>query len=249
MAAIVKTVQGLALASNKTVQGLAAASLKTINGQDATSGAPSPDLLWWRMTDVGGSTITADVGPNGTTNGVLAAGVLTLNGLSQSANSASAVTYGTNVVTAMGWFNATAYSLDATKQILLEDSSFVGGDVNRWALYNDSGLIYIYISDNAGNPAIFSIVCPSNGASHHIAAVMNNASSGVPAVYVDGVAVSVSTVLNVWASAGNFAANTLYVGARGAASAWFGGVIDDVRIYAGAVSAGNIAAIYAAGRQ
>ncbi len=38
MAAIVKTVKGLVLASNKTFNGLAAASLKTINGQDATSG-------------------------------------------------------------------------------------------------------------------------------------------------------------------------------------------------------------------
>ena len=45
MAAIVKTIDGLALSSVKTFNGLAAASLKSVNGQDATSGGATPDLV------------------------------------------------------------------------------------------------------------------------------------------------------------------------------------------------------------
>lgn len=46
MAAIVKTVDGIALASVKTFNGLAAASLKSINGQDATSGGGGDSLIY-----------------------------------------------------------------------------------------------------------------------------------------------------------------------------------------------------------
>lgn len=54
MAAIVKLVTGLALASLKTFNGLAAASLKSINGQDSTTGAPTGMLFEWHCetTDV-----------------------------------------------------------------------------------------------------------------------------------------------------------------------------------------------------
>lgn len=59
MSAIIKTVNGLALASMKSFNGLAAASLKTINGQDATSGASY--LVQQDFTNGSGGTIGAPV--------------------------------------------------------------------------------------------------------------------------------------------------------------------------------------------
>jgi hypothetical protein len=63
MAAIVKTVGGLALASVKTFNGLAAASLKTINGQDATAAGGGGSSTFYD-----GITAGTDVWPIGETS-------------------------------------------------------------------------------------------------------------------------------------------------------------------------------------
>lgn len=105
MAAIVKTFNGLALASLKTFGGLAAASLKTINGADATTTSNIVIQNGWLGTTSGAA---AAITVTGTTGRVMVVG-MTSNGVSHTTH---AVT--DNVDGATGWTKVTGVDSGTT---------------------------------------------------------------------------------------------------------------------------------------
>lgn len=92
-----------------------------------------------------------------------------------------------------------------------------------------------------------TVAAPSNNAWHHFAVVFDaSTATGTTTVYLDGVAQSPTTVTNTKDGTSNFAAQPLYMLSRnGTATTFWGGYMDDVRIYAYALSAGQVAAVYA----
>jgi hypothetical protein len=248
MAQDVKTVSSVAIANVKTVDSVAIASVKTILGVDNTGGGPpSPDILWWKLNDGAGTDISADVGPDGTTNGTLDGTSLDLNGTSQQAQSNSAVTYGDDVITVMLWLAADTWNAGGNFQAFIESSANFASNSGTFALVEQFGVVDAVMA-HSGGTRTGTFVAPST-AQHHIAMVFDNsAGDGTIKVYIDGSSVTVVPTGAVGGN-GNFSAQTLNVGARNAASAWAGGVYEDIRAYAGEVSAADILSIFTAGPQ
>lgn len=97
MAATVKTVNGLALASVKTYDGLAIASVKTINGMDAQSGGggytpPASTIAWYKADAITG---LSDGDPVGTWNDSSGSG----NSISQTGSARP--TYKTSIINSL----------------------------------------------------------------------------------------------------------------------------------------------------
>lgn len=216
----------------------------------------TPDILWWKGNTGSGTTDTATVGPNCTLSsasiwdtGFTPGGStsdLTFNGTTYYANSASTVSYSaSNKITVE--FRLYRTSFPAAIAVYLESSAAWNGDINRWAVIQGDGIIWntgicFMVSDNTGLQKIYSITSPSTSTWHHIAAVMDNSSSAAPLVYVDGSLVGTTLQNNAWATAGNFTTQTLYYGSRAGTTYWAAASAKDVRIFAGARSAANIAA-------
>jgi predicted secreted protein len=241
------------VASSQVSMKLGAGISKQVTTTDAALIAytePTADILWWQMDEGSGSTFTATVGPNGSTSG--GNGYVTgANGAATSAFnfggdttsfSDSSVTYGNNVITVTFWAYSTAWST-GTPTILSSKSDTT--TANTWRIENDEGILY-YIMQGTTVPNIkrVSLAAPSNNAWHHFAVVLDaSTSSGSITLYVDGALASPSSVDDSKDGASSFAANVLRVGNLNGASFW-GGYMDDVRIYASALNAGQILKIY-----
>lgn len=212
---------------------------------------PTPDVLWWKMNEGSGMTFTADVGVNGTTSGgsgyvTGADGAAThaFNfGGDTTANSVSSVTYGVNVITVTFWAYSTAW---ATGTPMLLNSSGGTSTANTWLIDNDEGTIRLIFRGTTTSLLRYeSFAAPSNSAWHHFAIVFDGSTAtGEITCYVDGASQATSVVQSDRDGTSNFGAETLYVGNASGASFW-GGYMDDVRIYTTALSAGQVAAIYA----
>lgn len=212
---------------------------------------PTADILWWKMNEGSGSTFTADVGVNGTTSGgsgyVTGADAVATHafnfGGDTTANSVSSVTYGANVITVTFWAYSTAWG---TGTPTLLNSSGGTSTANTWLIDNDEGTIRcIFRGTTTSLLRYESFAAPSNSAWHHFAVVFDGSTAtGEITCYVDGAAQSTSVVQSDRDGTSNFGAQTLYIGNASGASFW-GGYIDDVRIYAYALSAGQAAAVYA----
>jgi len=223
-------------------------------GINAGTAVPTADVLWWKMNDGSGTTITADVGPNGTTDGTWTTGpggtgtALSFNGSSQDASSNTTIAYGATAITVTFWLN-----LDTTSgtQVILESSSNYNSNNNCFILFCDAGTFEAGIQASAGYRAE-TVTAPSTGTWVHIAAVYDNNASGGNGdikLYFNGVEQTLTVALNTKSTTGNFASQTLYVMARGASSLFTSGDMDDLRVYAGELSAAQILAIYNAGAQ
>lgn len=218
---------------------------------------PTADILWWKMNEGSGSAFTADVGQNGYVAGgswttgadAVANHAYNSDGDSTCYTGTSGlpvnVAYGNNVITVCFWAYNTAWGTGNT--VLLNSSSGTS-TANTWWIYNDEGsLTFMMQGTTVGSYKQSTVAAPSNSAWHHLAVVFNaSTSSGTTTVYIDGVAQSLSTVTDTKDGTSNFADQPLYALSRdGGAGTYWTGLMDDVRIYAYALSAGQVGAVYA----
>src|SRR5262249_52882011 len=110
-------------------------------------------------------------------------------------------------------------------------------------LYNDEvNHTYHYKRSWSYGPGDWTIPQPSANAWHHIAVVYNASSAAnKPQMYVDGVA---QTVTQVSAPSGAPLTNTdsYVLGNRGAGDQGWSGMLDDFRVYSGALTAAQVQA-------
>lgn len=222
---------------------------------EAGSSEPSPDILWWKCNDGSGTSVAADVGPDGTTDADWSTGTqsgsgscLNFNGTSDEAQSNSTITYGTNIITVCFWVYVDTVS---GTRIFLESGPNPATNVNTWDIFQSAAQLNVYSSGTTGarQEAWNSFLTASSWI--HIAAVIDQSAgsgAGDIKVYKNGSEIaSSSTPTNTKTGTSNFANSTLNIGARNAASLWMDGRIDDVRIFSGELTAGQISSIYAAG--
>lgn len=218
---------------------------------------PTADILWLKWNDGSGTVSTADVGPNayatggGWTTGADTVAKHAFNGggdttsYTGTTDSPANVTYEVNVITVCFWAYNSAWG---TGNTTLFNSSTDSSKANTWWIYNDEGTVtFIMQGTTVGSYQQSTVAAPSNNAWHHFAVVFDaSTATGTTTVYLDGVAQSPTTVTNTKDGTSNFAAQPLYMLSRnGTATTFWGGYMDDVRIYAYALSAGQVAAVYA----
>lgn len=203
-------------------------------GKSASGPAsPVPDILWWKMSDGSGTTVTASVGPNGVTTAAWVTGssgsgfALDFNGSSQDASTVATVTYGVNVITITAWL-----FLDATSGVVFDSS--VGALDNGFDTYINGAQFHSLMYDNVS--ALYRdeyFTTPSTGSWFNIAIVFDsaaNANSGRVRVYINGVSQTMTVAANNKTTANNFPVKTFYAGSFGG-SFFYDGRIDDLRIY------------------
>lgn len=218
---------------------------------NSTTPAPTADLLWWKLNEGTGTSFTGTVGPNGSA-GIGANGYVTgANGFAtnaydfgpeNTASSDSSVTYGANVITVCYWVYHTTWG--GVRTIISSKSDKT--TANTWRIDNDEGSVnYVMQGTTVPNITRSTLAAPSNSAWHHYAVVFNaSTATGAITIYVDGALASPAIVDTAKDGTSNFAANALRVGNLNGTEFWTG-YMDDIRIYATALSAGQVAAIYA----
>lgn len=207
--------------------------------QQASSGAASstPDILWWKFQDGSGTTVTAAVGTNGTTDAAWVTGksgsgfALDANGTSQEAQSSSVVTFNTNIVTVALW----AF-LDATNSFRMLFESGTGAQTDSFTCYTGNNVINAFVYGTTGvRTEVVSV--PTTNYWYHLLLVFDNSTgNGDLKIYIDGVE-KTTTPSTSKTGTSNFTARTLNLFARNAASSRMDGKLDDVRIYSGDRSA------------
>jgi Concanavalin A-like lectin/glucanases superfamily len=199
------------------------------------------------MNNGSGSTITADAGPNGTTDANWSDGGLQFDGASQEATSVSAVTYGASKITVSFWAQSTNW-LSGTNQVFANSNWAASGG---FYIQNQNGFFEPWVVQGGGQRAEYIDTSTwTNNTWYHIVCVLDNSTStGDIKIYVNGVEQTTTTNVSSKSGTGNFAANTLLVGAEAAGNSVLSGKIDDFRIYNSELTAGDITAIYVAGRQ
>lgn len=212
---------------------------------------PTADIVHYKFNEGSGTTFTADVGPDATTSGgsgyVAGADTIALHafnfGGDTTATSDSAITYGVNVITVTFWAYNTAWGTGATP---LLNSSSGSSTANTWMIDNDEGTVRcIFRGTTVSLLRYESFPAPSNNAWHHFAVVFDGSTAtGEITVYVDGASQSTTVNQSDRDGTSNFDAQTLYIG-NAAGPVFWGGYMDDIRIYGNALSAGQIAAVYA----
>ena len=223
----------------------------TITTSTISTPAPTADLLWWKLNEGTGTSFTGTVGPNGSAGAGANGYVTGANGLATNAfdfgpeNTAlsdSSVTYGANVITVCYWVYHTTWG--GVRTIISSKSDKT--TANTWRIDNDEGSVnYVMQGTTVPNITRSTLAAPSNSAWHHYAVVFDaSTATGAITIYVDGALASPAIVDTAKDGTSNFAANALRVGNLNGTEFWTG-YMDDIRIYATALSAGQVAAIYA----
>jgi hypothetical protein len=197
--------------------------------------------LWWKFDEGTGTSTTADSSGNGRTGTLVASPswvtgqigpyALDFNGSSQSVDYNSNLVH-TGIATVACWFKKDA-----------------NNTYRRFLQFNtNGGSCWMFVANGAsngtqqldilfGNGVGFS-AASSDGVWHHAALVLNNATGTLIAAYHDGVLMT--TADSGFAGEG-------YVGIRVGrrSSTFYKGDVDDVRVYSRALSALDIATLYA----
>lgn len=217
----------------------------------AAGGSTTPDILWWPLNDGAGTAINASVGPDGTTDATLNSDYISFNGTDDDAQSDSAITYGTPVITIMAWVYAADWTAGSENVIWENGPNYGSGPVRFILNFNSSQVNAMLYQSGGGRQENFSTAMfLANNTWYHFAVVYDNdanAGAGEIKVYVDGTAV-MTTLINGKSGTGNIATETLNLGARNAAGSWYAGRLDDLRIYSGEKDEAFIDAIVAGGR-
>ena len=197
--------------------------------------APTPDILWWKLNEGSGASITGDGsngGDDGTTNGTWVSGIngstyaVDLSGSSQKAYSNSSISPGTNVVTITFWVNFDAYTTPRGIASLGVDTS-----ANSFNIHWNSNIVCEIYGTTGLRKENF--IAPSVSTVVFVACVLDaSASSGVGNVklYYDAVEQTMnSLVTNTKTGSSNYQTGVFTLGD------YFGlflnGQLDDVRIY------------------
>lgn len=223
----IATRTGTAIADIATVNVTALADIETIDGIEVGGGGG--EILNWPMTNVGGGTITATAGPNGSTNGTLAAGLLVLNGINQQAHSVAAVSYaGADQITVSITFTLVS---NAGTQVIVESSANWFANNFAWVFLVDATQ-YQFGIKQGGNFTFYTIAAPTAGVSR-VAKIYYDASvaGGLVRFFLSGVEQVLTPVSN-GISPGSFIDYPLNLGARdgGGSPSLFAGLTTDFLI-------------------
>lgn len=211
-------------------------------------GSFTPDILWWKMNDGSGTTVTATVGPNGTTDadwitGKSGAG-FALDFIPANSDNATSAgpTYGTNIITVAMWS-----WLDVTNStmIIAESGTDPSTTNHTWIIYCTVGTIRVFIHGTGAATLSREESTPAanTGAwNHYLFVIDNSTTAGDVKIYLNGTLRSETITDNDKAGAGSFSSQPLNVAARNNASLFMDGRMDDLRIYSGDQSA-NVSAI------
>ena len=220
----------------------------------APAGPAAPTILWWKMLDGSGTSITATAGPTGTTNASWTTSTQSASGFALEFNgtddtASASMTYGADVITITFW---TYYSSGDHARFL---ESSINPDENdhsfRINRNGDDGNFYASLYGTGGSELPSTSRCSLSDTWHFISIVLDNSTgSGAVKIYVDGSEQSTSVAVNTKSGTGDISAQPLYVGVGSNSTFGFlGGRMDDIRIYDGELSSGDIATLYAAGSQ
>lgn len=215
--------------------------------------APTPEILWWKFSEGSGTSVAGD-GTNGgddattsnswssSTPGATSPFCVTGTGTTNTASN-STIVYGVDVITVSLWI----YFNDITSVSRpLDATGGVGANAQSLVLYNASGVFWLGFQGTAGNYTQNTISTPATGAWHHYAAVLDHSfTNGSVAVYVDGSLASSSSASSSAGAASNFSTQILKAFGNFVSIDMLNGRIDDVRIYDHALSAPEIASVYA----
>ena len=228
-----------------TAADIAAAGSASVTVQNP-SGSATPELLWWNFTDGSGTAITATVGPNGTTDASWVTGqsgsgsALSFDGSTDDARTNSAITFSTNKITVTGWVWLTSSS---GTRIIWELTTNYNTTPNTFICYVDAGTVVAAINYNF-RYRVEGIPAPSTGAWFHLAVVYDNSTTtGDVKIYLDGTEQGTTILTNDKSGSGNFANNTVYLGARAGSSLFLSGKIDDFRIYNRQLNSSEVSAV------
>ena len=230
-----------------------------------SSAAPTPDILWWKFTDGSGTTVTADVGPNGTLSGGYSwvtgksgsGYAAAFDGVDAALISASNVTYGTDVVTVTCWVKCPQTQVAVSWiNIVRSTAQIKSNDHPGWTMsarggysYNLEGIIKStsWGAENLRAENDSSGLFPDDVWTH-VAMVFDspaNSNAGEIKIYVDGSLVSTTIGRNTKTVSANYTADTIRVMFCPHLSYYTAGSIDDLRIYGYELDATQIAAVYA----
>lgn len=215
---------------------------------------PSPDLLWWKCNDGTGTTVTADVGPNGTlttagwtTSTQSGSGSAISLTAGQTLTSNSSISFGVPTITASFWIWMAAWSTNSTVQDLMTLGS-TGNTANTFRIYADNNhLSFRFQGTSSGSPYVLSVAKPSNSSWHFIQIVMDNtvAASTTPGggkIYIDGALQTAITETSSKTGTPNFASQVIKIGGTNT-TAYF----DDIRLNGHELTATEGSTLYAAG--
>lgn len=226
-----------------------AATQQLLASYSIASGPAAPEVLWWKCNNGSGTTVTADVGPNGTFNGTWATGAsgsgfsLEFNGTSQDAFSASSVNIGANVATITAWLNMDDYT------------SLVRGAFQQGVI-NDPNTISVWVNSVIRVTALGTtgertetFTPPSTGSWVFMCFLFDSSTaSGNVMLYYNAVEqTEIAILINTKTGTSNFSAGTFTV--ANYAGFYADGKMDDIRIYNRLLGTAEISALYAAGSQ
>ena len=204
--------------------------------------SPTPEILWWKLNEGSGTSITGD-GSNGGDDGTTDASWLTgksgslyctdYNGTDDGTQSNAAITYGVATITVCAWVY-----LDATTDgMIWESSELYTSNPNSFDFLIFGGQLYAAIQGTSGL-RLEHIAVPSTGSWKHLAVVyFNTTNNGDVKFYVDGAEQVSTTDTNTKADNANFATEIFNCGSRNQTGLFMNGRIDDLRIYSGDQSA------------
>ncbi len=215
----------------------------------ATSPAasPTPDIYWNKFNNGSGTTATAAVGPNITTDADWVTGksgsgyALDFNGTTDDAATTSSITYGTNMISISLWAAPDAFS---SFRFLIESSSNSGSTPNCASVYWSGATLAASASGTTGARTESVVFTPTNTWVHIFALIDCTTATGNERIWTNGVEATTSIITSTKTGTENFSAQTLFIGARNSGSFFFAGLIDDLRIYSGDRSA-NLSEIMA----
>jgi len=233
------------------------ATSSSIGGSTALTVTVNGLMAYWKFDDGFGST-AADSSGNGNTlnlvNGMTwvpgkIGDAISANGTNQFATTPAVNLSNTQAVTVAMWVNRT-YST-TVESVLLEATANYNGSTTGFGIFPDDTKCQGIQIDVLGNIG-YSANCytqPSSGVWHHMVAIFDKTQQGAnqTALYIDGVLQTPS--LNVYSSTNtnSFGNNPIYMFARGGTEFLNAGQVDEVRIYARALSQNEIQALYQSG--
>jgi len=237
------------------------AILGTVGGSAQATVTTISNLVGWWPFDDGSGTTAVDSSGNGDTaslfNGVgwttgQIGKAISANGTSQYASIPAINLSTTQAVTWAAWVNR-AYGSGAGA--LIEDSSNFNVSTTGFGFFPDDspdcGAPNTMMTAVHGNVG-YSQNCyaqPTSGVWHHIAVVYDKSQTGakVISLYIDGVLQTPVSQPHASTNTNAFGNDPIYLFARGGASNFAGGEMDDLRLYNTGLTATQIEAIYTQG--
>ena len=221
--------------------------------QPAGASDPTPDIWWAKLNEGSGTTFASTISPNGTNTAAWttatpsgSGSALLFTGTTNSYKAATtgSIAYG-SAATITVTFWARMASTNSTKMLL--ESSTLAFDNAAWEVVLDANTMGFLMGRGVGSQYLFrTMVPPPVNTTNHFAVIFDRSpTAGTITVYMNGASQSLTTVNNNIGASGTFADHVFHIGNRNGNANYFDGMIDDVRIYNGALNTTQIDAIRA----